>query len=80
MLESATNRPSPPGSIIATFKGGGGGWGNPLARDPQKVLDDVLDEFISLDSAERDYGVVIQPDSMAIDTEETLRRRAVAAK
>ncbi len=80
VLESAANRPSPPGSIISTFKGGGGGWGNPFARDPQKVLNDVLDEFITLDSAERDYGVVIQPDSMTIDTDETLRRRALVVK
>ena len=36
VLESAANRPSPPGSIIATFKGGGGGWGDPLRRDPPK--------------------------------------------
>jgi N-methylhydantoinase B len=39
--------------------GGGGGWGDPLDRDPQAVLDDVLDEFVSIEGAERDYGVVI---------------------
>jgi N-methylhydantoinase B len=39
--------------------GGGGGWGDPLERDPQKVLGDVLDEYVSLEGARRDYGVVL---------------------
>src|SRR5215813_7500808 len=39
--------------------GGGGGWGDPLDRDPQAVLDDVLDEYVSLEAAGRDYGVVL---------------------
>jgi N-methylhydantoinase B len=39
--------------------GGGGGWGNPLDRDPQAVLDDVLDEYVSFEGASRDYGVVL---------------------
>ena len=80
VLESAANRPSPPGSIIATFKGGGGGWGDPLRRDPQKVLDDVLDEYLSVERAEQDYGVVIDPETLSLDMEETIRRRARLAK
>ena len=39
--------------------GGGGGWGDPLDRDPQAVLDDVLDEYVSVEGASRDYGVVL---------------------
>jgi N-methylhydantoinase B len=39
--------------------GGGGGWGDPFARDPQAVLDDVLDEYVSVEGAARDYGVVL---------------------
>jgi N-methylhydantoinase B len=39
--------------------GGGGGWGDPLERDPQAVLDDVWDEYVSIEAAKRDYGVVI---------------------
>ena len=35
-----------------------GGYGDPLERDPARVLDDVLDGFISAETAERDYGVV----------------------
>jgi N-methylhydantoinase B len=39
--------------------GGGGGWGDPLEREPQAVLDDVWDEYVSVEGALRDYGVVI---------------------
>ncbi len=37
----------------------GGGYGNPLERDPAKVADDVLDGVISVETALRDYGVVV---------------------
>jgi N-methylhydantoinase B len=39
--------------------GGGGGWGDPLDRDARAVLDDVLDEYVSVEGATRDYGVVL---------------------
>ena len=37
---------------------GAGGWGDPLERDPALVLRDVRNEFVSLEAARRDYGVV----------------------
>ena len=46
---------------------GGGGWGSPLERDPQRVLADVLDGLVTLESAQADYGVRIDPESMTID-------------
>jgi N-methylhydantoinase B len=39
---------------------GGGGWGDPLDREPDKVRDDVLDEYISVEAAKRDYGVIFK--------------------
>jgi N-methylhydantoinase B len=39
--------------------GGGGGWGDPLHRDPEAVLDDVWDEYVSIAAAREEYGVVI---------------------
>jgi N-methylhydantoinase B len=51
--------------------GGGGGWGDPRKRDPQAVLDDVLDGYVSLEGARRDYGVVLTPDGRALDREAT---------
>jgi N-methylhydantoinase B len=64
--------------------GGGGGWGDPLDREPQAVLDDVLDEYVSAQAAERDYGVVLTGSlddlTLAIDEGAThelrTRRRA----
>jgi N-methylhydantoinase B len=50
---------------------GGGGWGNPLHRSQEQVLDDVLDEYITLDVAREAYGVVIDPSSMKIDVAAT---------
>jgi N-methylhydantoinase B len=56
---------------------GGGGHGDPLAREPQRVLDDVHEGNISPEAAERDYGVVLKPDGgdWTIDTTATATRR-----
>jgi N-methylhydantoinase B len=55
------------GEAIAYHYGGGGGWGDPLDRDPAKVLEDVLDEYVSIASARDDYGVVITGSLEALD-------------
>jgi len=55
---------------------GGGGFGDPLDRDPEQVLRDVRDAVISAASALNVYGVVLAPGSRAVDTDATLRRRA----
>ncbi|CAB4365027.1 unannotated protein [freshwater metagenome] len=59
--------------------GGGGGWGNPLDRDPAAVLDDVWDEYVSIEGARHDYGVVVTGAladmSLAIDAEATESER-----
>ncbi len=54
---------------------GGGGYGNAWEREPEKVLDDVLDEYISLRAARDQYGVVIDATTMQIDQEATKRTR-----
>ncbi len=60
--------------------GGGGGWGDPLEREAQAVLDDVLDEYVSVDGARRDYGVVLTGSlddlSLAVDEAATAELRA----
>jgi len=55
--------------------GAGGGYGDPLDRDPEAVLRDLNVNAISLSTAERVYGVVLKPDGMAIDFEATRRKR-----
>lgn len=55
---------------------GGGGYGKPWERDADMVLEDVLDEYVSLKAARERYGVVIDPASMKIDTAATAQLRA----
>ena len=72
----AGRTPSDPDSVVRTFFGGGGGWGDPLERDPELVRRDVRDEYVTIEGAERDYGVVVRgdlrhPEALAIDAEAT---------
>ncbi|MFO1026546.1 MAG: hydantoinase B/oxoprolinase family protein [Acetobacteraceae bacterium] len=70
------------GDIIRVETGGGGGWGHPFDREPERVLADVLGGFVSRDSAERDYGVVLHDDGTAVDltaTQAWRRQRPEAA-
>jgi N-methylhydantoinase B len=55
---------------------GGGGWGDPFARPPERVLRDVRDGLVSQAAAERDYGVVLIADGSAVDLARTETLRA----
>ena len=57
---------------------GAGGWGNPFERDPAFVLDDVLNEKVSLECALEEYGVAIDSIQMAVNEKETMRLRKAA--
>ncbi len=46
---------------------GGGGWGDPFEREPERVLRDVRDGVVSVESAADDYGVVIGADGRSVD-------------
>ena len=59
-------------AIVRT--GGGGGWGDPLDREPQLVWEDVREELISKDAALKHYGVVLT-DDLAVDMKATQERR-----
>jgi N-methylhydantoinase B len=73
--------PMAAGDTLIYDYGGGGGWGDPLDRDPQAVLDDVLDEYVSVEGAERDYAVVltgtVEALTLAVDVEATERLRTL---
>ena len=58
-LPSKCTVPLQHGDSLIIRTPGGGGYGDPLERDPERVLEDVLDDLISLDVARSKYGVVI---------------------
>jgi N-methylhydantoinase B len=76
----ANGVPHGAGEAFKYVYGGGGGWGDPLARDPERVREDVLDELVSLEAARRDYGVVLTGSlealDLMVDTVATRRLRA----
>lgn len=49
------------GDLVSIRTGGGGGFGSPSERDPQAVLRDVLDGYVTVEGAKTDYGVTIDP-------------------
>jgi N-methylhydantoinase B len=48
-----------PGVKIYTRTGGGGGYGDPMQRDPTLVLDDIIEGYLSEHAAAEQYGVVV---------------------
>ena len=54
---------------------GGGGRGDPFERDPARVRDDVVRDYVSIEAARNDYGVVVDPDSLEIDDQATAALR-----
>lgn len=74
--EDAIRLLSPPGTSVVTRTAGGGGWGDPLRRDPERVLEDVLEGYVSLGAAREQYGVVVDPKRGAVDVEATRALRA----
>lgn len=67
-----------PGDVVIIDAPGGGGYGNPLERDPELVAVDVIDGYVSLESARDDYGVIIDPATGEVDVEETNKSRRKA--
>jgi len=61
--------------VLVNCSGGGGGWGDPFKRDPEKVLADVRNGYVSLAGARQAYGVVISPEKMEIDVAATTALR-----
>jgi N-methylhydantoinase B len=64
------------GDIVRIETGGGGGWGHPYDREPERVAADVRNGFVSRASAETHYGVVLREDGTGLDAEATAMRRA----
>jgi N-methylhydantoinase B len=62
--------------MISHHLAGGGGWGDPLDRDPALVADDVRGEKVSVKHARGAYGVVVDPQTFAVDGPATRALRA----
>ena len=68
------------GDVFHHVMPGGGGYGDPLERSPEAVLDDVLEDKVSVSQAAEAYGVVLRGDGhnrLCVDSEATARARAI---
>jgi N-methylhydantoinase B len=65
------------GDVARIGTPGGGGWGDPLTREPHRVLEDVILEFVTPEQARDDYGVVVvrKGDTWAVDAAATANLR-----
>ena len=70
-----------PGTVIRAETTGGGGWGNPFEREPERVLNDVINHYISRQAAREDYGIVLidGEDRVDLAASQTLRAEKKAA-
>jgi N-methylhydantoinase B len=65
--------------VLANNTGGGGGYGDPFEREPALIARDVRNGFVSVAAADREYGVVVDPVTFAVDVAATAERRTAAA-
>jgi N-methylhydantoinase B len=75
MVHGKESREFAYGDVISFQQSGAGGYGDPLERDPARVLEDVLDEYVSLEAARSDYGVVIAGAGSDLSVDEDATRR-----
>jgi N-methylhydantoinase B len=64
------------GQVVRVVTTGGGGWGDPLEREPELVQRDVIEGKVSLEAARSDYGVMLTGTDCAIDAAATAKLRA----
>jgi len=65
-----------PGDVVIMDAAGGGGYGDPLEREPELVARDVREGYVTAERAREDYGVVVDPETGEVDAAatESLRR------
>ena len=64
-----------PGDAVIIDAAGGGGYGNPLERETELVVSDVIEGYVSLEKAKENYRVVIDPNTKKVDEEATRKLR-----
>ena len=62
--------------VYHLIQAGAGGYGDPLERDLDSILDDLQQEKLTVDHVRREYGVVVDPDTLQIDLRATEELRA----
>ena len=65
------------GEVLGKVSGGGGGVGQPFEREPEAVQKDVVDGYVTIEAAERLYGVAIDEATTTIDEDRTKRLRGI---
>jgi N-methylhydantoinase B len=80
VLPGKVTRTVKQGDIIRYEMAGAGGWGDPLERDPARVLDDVRNEYVSVETAREQYGVVLDTRKWKVDEEKTTELRHTLQK
>jgi N-methylhydantoinase B len=76
VLPAKITRPIRRGDVVRHDMPGAGGWGDPLTRDPARVLRDVRNGLVSLAGARDDYSVIVDPGTWSVDLAATTARRA----
>jgi N-methylhydantoinase B len=76
VLRTFVTQPIFPGEACETRNSGGGGWGDPLDRDPERVRQDVRNGFVSVARARQVYGVVVDAAGLKVDLAATRQQRA----
>ena len=64
-----------PGDVLVLQSPGGGGFGDPLWRDPERVRADYSEGYVSPDRAKEEYGVIIDPSTHLVDHDKTEKLR-----
>lgn len=70
MGHKTTSFPLKKGDIIRVETPGAGGYGDPMKREPEKVLKDVIEKKVSVEAAKKDYGVVVVSDGVHYQVDE----------
>jgi N-methylhydantoinase B len=75
VLRTFVTEPIRPGEACEARNPGGGGWGDPLRREPARVSEDLRNGFVSVARAREIYGVIVTADGFSVDAAATARQR-----
>jgi len=75
-VEHGVYRKLSPGDTVRFQMTGGGGYGDPFKREPERVLEDVREGKVSIAAAAKDYGVAVDGKASAVDVAATAKLRS----